>query len=91
MIRNSLLRTLTRISLVGLFPFSAADKIYNWKQAIKQARSGPAPFAQAALELLLAGIAVEAVTPFCIVTGRRIGPAEPRRPADDRIATGRLV
>jgi len=71
MIRNSFLRTLTRASLVVLFPFSAADKIFNWKQAIKQAKSGPAPFANAAPELLLAGIAVEAITPICIVTGRR--------------------
>ena len=71
MIRNSWLRTLTRISLVVLFPFSAADKIFNWGQAVKQAKSGPAPFAQAAPELLLAGIAIEAITPFCIVTGRR--------------------
>ena len=71
MIRNSFLRTLTRASLVVLFPFSAADKVFNWRQAIKQAKSSPAPFARAAPELLLAGIAVEAITPFCIVTGRR--------------------
>ena len=71
MIRSSLLRTLTRVSLVVLFPFSAADKIFHWKEAIKQARSGPAPFAKAAPEMLLAGIAVEAITPFCIVSGRR--------------------
>ena len=71
MIRSSLLRTLTRISLVVLFPFSAADKVFHWNQAIKQARSGPALFAKAAPEMLLAGIAVEAITPLCIVSGRR--------------------
>ena len=37
MIRNSFLRTLTRASLVVLFPFSAADKIVHWNQAMKQA------------------------------------------------------
>ena len=71
MIRNASLRTLTRLSLVVLFPFSAASKIFNWGQAIKQARSGPAMLAPAAPQLLLAGIAVEAITPLCIVTGRR--------------------
>ena len=71
MIGNPLLRTLTRLSLVVLFPFSAADKIFHWGQAMKQAKSGPPPFADAAPELLLAGIAVEAIAPVCIVTGRR--------------------
>ena len=71
MIKNGLIRTIARVCVVVLFPFSAADKIFNWEQAIKQAKSGPAPFAHAAPELLLAGIAVEAITPFCIVTGRR--------------------
>jgi hypothetical protein len=45
MIRNSFLRTLTRASLVVLFPFSAADKILHWGQAMKQAESGRPPFA----------------------------------------------
>jgi putative oxidoreductase len=71
MIRNPLLRTLTRASLVVLFPVSAADKLFNWRQAVKQAKSGPAPLARAAPELLLAGMAVEAISPFCIVTGWR--------------------
>ena len=70
MIRNSFLRTLTRASLVVLFPFSAADKIVHWNQAMKQAEFGPPPFAGASRELLLAGVAVEAIAPLCIVTGR---------------------
>lgn len=70
MIRNSVLRVLTRASLVVLFPFSAADKILHWDQALKQAESGPPPFDAAAKELLLAGVAVEAIAPLCIVTGR---------------------
>ena len=39
MIRNPLLRTLTRVSLVCLFPPSALDKIVNRKQALQQALS----------------------------------------------------
>jgi putative oxidoreductase len=70
MIRNSFLRTLTRASLVVLFPFSAADKILHWGQAMKQAESGRPPFAAASRELLMAGIAVETIAPLCIVTGR---------------------
>jgi putative oxidoreductase len=70
MIRNSFLRTLTRASLVVLFPFSAADKILHWDEAMKQAKSGPRPFAGAARELLVMGAAVEAIAPLCIVTGR---------------------
>ena len=39
MIRNQLLRTLTRLSLVCLFPPSAVDKIVHWDDAMKQAKS----------------------------------------------------
>ena len=69
MIRNSFLRTLTRASLVVLFPFSAADKILHWDQAMKQAKSGPPPFAGASRDFN-GGVAVEAIAPLCIVTGR---------------------
>ncbi len=71
MIRNSVLRTLTRMSLVVLFPFSAADKVFRWNEALEQAKSGPQPFAAAAPEMLWAGIAVEAIAPLCIVSGRK--------------------
>jgi putative oxidoreductase len=56
-----------RACLVSLFPFSAIDKVVNWNQALKQANSGPLPGGPA---LLVAAIAVEAITPVCIVTGR---------------------
>jgi len=55
---------LLRICLVVLFPFSGLDKILNWGSAIKQA--GNIPFKPA---MLVASIAVEFVTPVCIVTG----------------------
>ena len=59
---------IARTCLVSLFPFSAADKVVNWDDALKQAKSGPLPGGPA---LLVAAIAVEAITPICIVTGRR--------------------
>ena len=55
---------LLRICLVVLFPFSGLDKIINWSSAIEQAgRSALAP------AMLVAAIAVEFVTPACIVLG----------------------
>ncbi len=55
---------LLRVCLVVLFPFSAFDKIVNWNAAMKQAGN-----AAAAPALLIAGIAVEVVTPICIMLG----------------------
>lgn len=66
------LSLLSRACLVVLFPFSALDKVVHWNQALKQARSGPLPGGPA---LLAAAIAVEAVTPVCILTGYRARPA----------------
>lgn len=59
---------LIRICLVVLFPFSALDKILDWDDALKQAKSSvvPAPIAPV---LLLLAIVVELAAPFCIVTG----------------------
>lgn len=55
---------LLRLFLVVLFPFSALDKVVNWDSAMKQA--GSLPFKPA---MLVASIAVEVLTPICIVTG----------------------
>ena len=68
MIRNQFLRTLTRVSMVCLFPPSAADKIYNRKQAMQQAASGALPDPSLLLDL---GIAVETIAPILIVAERR--------------------
>ena len=68
MIRNQFLRTLTRISMVCLFPPSAADKIYNRRQALQQAESGPLPDPNLLLDL---GIAVETIAPILIVAEKR--------------------
>ena len=53
-----------RICLVVLFPFSALDKIVNWKSAVAQA--GTLPLKPAMLTL---SIIVEIATPVCIVLG----------------------
>ncbi len=55
---------LLRICLVVLFPFSALDKVVNWRAAMKQAGEGAwAP------AMLVAAAAVEIVAPICIVVG----------------------
>ena len=69
MLQNALIRTLARSCIVVLFPFTAAEKVFDWDNAIKQARKGPMP--QAAPLLLSAAIATEVLTPVAIVTGRR--------------------
>ena len=55
---------LLRVLLVVLFPFSAMDKVVNWRAALQQAGGVP-------LAPVLVGFAVvvELVAPVCIVTG----------------------
>lgn len=55
---------LARICLVAMFPFSGLDKILHWKAAYRQASSSDLPGPGV---LLLLGMAVEFVTPVCIV------------------------
>ncbi len=57
---------LIRLCLVVLFPFSALDKVINWGEALKQARSSFLPGGPA---LLVLAIVVEALTPAMIVVG----------------------
>jgi putative oxidoreductase len=61
-----LLPLLARFCLVIMFPFSAYDKIVHWDDAMKQARSAPLAGSSA---MLVAAIAVEFITPLCIVFG----------------------
>ena len=55
---------LLRVCLVVLFPFSGLDKIVNWQAAKQQAGEGALASA-----MLVAAMAVEIVTPVCIVLG----------------------
>lgn len=55
-----------RVCLVAMFPFSAIDKIWHWDNSLAQTRSSGLPGGKA---MLIAAIAVEAITPAMIVTG----------------------
>ncbi len=57
---------LARVLLVLMFPFSALDKVLRWNQALRQCESSILP---AGPVLLIAGMAIEVVTPVCIVVG----------------------
>lgn len=66
------LALVARICLVVLFPFSALDKIVNWRDALDQANSS---FLPGGPVLLVVAMIVEIVTPICIVTGWQDRPA----------------
>ena len=61
---NDAAPTIAKILIVIIFPFSAADKIINWKSALKQANSS---FLPGGPVLLILAMVVEIVTPICIV------------------------
>ena len=65
---------IARICLVGMFPFSALDKLLHRADALAQARSSIVP-AVLAPALLLAGGLLEVVGPVCVVSGWMAGPA----------------
>jgi putative oxidoreductase len=53
-----------RVCLVAMFPFSAIDKVWHWKNALAQTDSAGLPGGRA---MLVAAVVVEAVTPVLIV------------------------
>src|SRR5215207_8632991 len=55
-----------RVCLVAMFPFSAIEKVWHWKNALAQTASDRLPGAK---PMLIMAIVVEFVTPICIVTG----------------------
>ncbi len=55
-----------RTFLVVLFPFSALDKIFDWNDALQQAKSS---FLPGGPVLLVLSTIVELVAPFCVVFG----------------------
>src|SRR5262245_28209367 len=61
---NDALPILARIFIVCIFPFSFIDKIINWDDALKQARSSWLPGGQV---LLILAMIVELCTPPMIV------------------------
>lgn len=58
------LMLIARVFLVLMFPFSAVDKIFDWKNALKQANSSILP---GGAFLLMVAIVLELVAPVCIV------------------------
>lgn len=68
------LALLARIFLVGMFPFSALDKVLNRQEALAQARSSIVPAPLAPLLLALGG-ALEVIAPVLIVCGWWAEPA----------------
>jgi putative oxidoreductase len=63
---------IARLCLVVMFPFSAADKIWHWKASLAQTEQAHLPGGRL---MLLAAIAIEGLTPICIVTGFLDRPA----------------
>lgn len=57
---------IARICLVAMFPFSAIEKIWDWDGCLAQTDSAGLPGGR---YMLIAAIAVEAVTPVLIVIG----------------------
>ncbi len=57
---------IARVCLVAMFPLSAMDKVWHWKNAVAQTRQSGLP---GAVPMLVAAIVVEAVTPVLIVAG----------------------
>ena len=55
-----------RICLVAMFPFSAIDKIWHWRNSLAQTQSSGLPGGNA---MLFAAILIEGVTPLMIVAG----------------------
>jgi putative oxidoreductase len=66
------LAMLARLLLVCMFPFSAVDKVLHWDAALKQANSS---FLPGGPVLLVLAMAVELITPVCIVIGWYAQPA----------------
>ena len=72
MVWNEAVWITARVCLVAMFPFSALDKIWHWKNSLAQTNSGGLPGGPV---LLVLAILVEGLTPICIVTGWLDRPA----------------
>jgi putative oxidoreductase len=59
---------IARVCLVGLFPFSVLNKIFDYQSSMAQAAHGWIPLPPSgALLLLVLGGTLEAVGPFCFL------------------------
>jgi len=55
-----------RICLVAMFPFSAIDKVWHWRNSLAQTESSGLPGGKA---MLITAIMIEGFTPLMIVSG----------------------
>ena len=55
-----------RLCLVAMFPFSAIDKVWHWRNSLAQTESSGLPGGKA---MLIAAIIIEGLTPLMIVSG----------------------
>lgn len=69
---TTLVWVVARVCLVGMFPFSAIDKLWHWDNSLAQTKQAGLP---GAVPMLVAAILVEGLTPICIVTGLFDRPA----------------
>jgi putative oxidoreductase len=68
--QHRLLAFIARLCLVLIFPFSAVDKVLDYRSAMAQAAQGWIPLPpSAAVLLLVLGGTLEAVGPLCIIFG----------------------
>lgn len=69
---NEIVWIAARVCLVAMFPFSAIDKVWHWKNSLAQTNSDGLPGGPM---LLVLAILVEGLTPICIITGWLDRPA----------------
>ena len=55
-----------RLCLVAMFPFSAIDKVWHWRNSLAQTDSSGLPGGKA---MLVAAILIEAIAPVMVVSG----------------------
>lgn len=63
---DNMIWVVARVCLVAMFPFSAIDKVWHWRNSVVQTKQSGLP---GAVPMLIAAIVVEAVTPLGIVFG----------------------
>ena len=69
---TTLVWVIARLGLVAMFPFSALDKVWHWKNSLAQTDSAGLPGGAA---MLVMAILIEGITPFLIVFGLFDRPA----------------
>ena len=57
---------IARVCLVAMFPFSAIDKVWHWKNSLDQTKKSGLP---GGVAMLVLAIAVEGLTPLMVIFG----------------------